>query len=178
MYDPQAEERREWRHRPPAFRASRFFTRVVREACVCWSTLQCAGLLQARCGQVQFVRALFCAFWTDLLAHPAQPLHALDCVVHLVWLDVFKFMNVETFLVHFADEHEGYSIIFSSGWVHYKARQVVRVTITDERVVANIRRGTATRIGQVFDAGSDDFEGIVADGVLLDFRLLATSTAA
>ena len=113
----QAEERRELRHRPVALRASGVGIGLVREARVRRNALQCPGFLYACCGQGQIVRALLFACWMDLFVQPAQPLHARDCVIHLVLLNVFQFVNVETFLVSFGDENEGYSELFSSGWI-------------------------------------------------------------
>ena len=73
----------------------------------------------------------------DLLAHPAQALHALDCIGHLVWLDVLGFVHVESFCVNFVDEGQGDSKLFSSRWVQCEGRQVCQGAIADERVVAN-----------------------------------------
>ena len=128
----QAEERRELRHRAVALRASGVVTGVVREAHVRRNALQCPGFLYACCGQGQIVRALLCACWMDLFVQPAQPLHARDCVIHLVLLNIFQFVNVETFFVSFGDENEGYSELFSSGWIQPKARQAVHVTVADD----------------------------------------------
>ena len=111
----RAEERRELRHRLVALRASGVVIGLVREARVRRNALQCPGFLYACCGQGQIVRALLFACWMDLFVQPAQPLHARDCVIHLVLLNVFQFVNVETFLVSFGDEKEGYSELFSWG---------------------------------------------------------------
>ena len=165
----QAEERRELRHRAVALRASGVVTGVVREAHVRRNALQCPGFLYACCGQGQIVRALLFACWMDLFVQPAQPLHARDCVIHLVLLNIFQFVNVETFFVSFGDENEGYSKLFSSGWIQPKARQVVHVTVADECVVANRRTGIARWIRDVLRVGSDYFVTIVADGKRFGF---------
>ena len=165
----QAEERRELRHRAVALRASGVVTGVVREAHVRRNALQCPGFLYACCGQGQIVRALLFACWMDLFVQPAQPLHARDCVIHLVLLNIFQFVNVETFFVSFGDENEGYSKLFSSGWIQPKARQAVHVTVADECVVANRRTGIARWIRDVLRVGSDYFVTIVADGKRFGF---------
>ena len=54
------------------------------------------------------VRALVSALRVDALAQRAQLLHALDCLVHLVRLDVLKFVDVEALcLVNLREENEG-----------------------------------------------------------------------
>ena len=165
----RAEERRELRHRLVALRVSGVVIGLVREARVRRNALQCTGFLYACCGQGQIVRALLCACWMDLFVQPAQALHARDRVIHLVLLNVFQFVNVETFLVSFGDENEGYSELFSSGWIQPKARQAVHVTVADECVVANRRTGIARWICDVLRAGSDYFVSVVADGKRFGF---------
>ena len=98
-----------------------------------------------------------------MFAPPAQPPHALDGIVHLVRLDVFRFMNMESFVVNFGDENEGHTKILSSGRVESEGRQVAQGTIADECVVANRFSGTASRISHVLNAGSDNFVTIVAN---------------
>ena len=137
----------------------------VREARVRRNALQCPGFLDACCGQGQIVRALLIAFWMDLFVQPAQPLHALDGVTHLVLLNVFQFVYVETFRVSFGDENERYSEFLCSRWIQPKARQAVHVTVADECVVTNRRTGSARWICDVLRAGSDYFVTIVADGM-------------
>ena len=53
------------------------------------------------------VRAFFGGDRVDVLAQPAQLLHADDCVFHLVWLDVLEFVDVEAlFVVSFGEEND------------------------------------------------------------------------
>ena len=114
----------------------------------------------------------------DLLAHPAQALHALDCIGHLVWLDVLGFVHVKSFCVNFVDEGQGDSKLFSSRWVQCEGRQVCQGAIADERVVANRGSRISSWIRHVLNADGDDFVTVSLMGFLSDFRLLATSTAA
>jgi len=80
-------------------------------------------------------------------------------------------MNVEPLLVYSGDEYDGYSKVSPSGWVQTKARQVVQVTIADERVVANRRSGITSWIRHVLDTDSDNFVTIVADGIRVGFTV-------
>ena len=86
-----------------------------------------------------------------MLAHLPQSLHALDCVDHLVWLDVLQLVNVETFFVDFVDEHEGYSEWFASRRVEPETWQMVWRTVADESVVADGVRDGARGVRDVLD---------------------------
>ena len=140
----------------------------VREARVRRNALQCPGFLDACCGQGQIVRALLFACWMDLFVQPAQPLHALDGVIHLVLLNVFQFVYVETFRVSFGDENKRYSEFLCSRWIQPKARQAVHVTVADECVVANRRTGIAR--WQVWCIQTKSFKGAHQKGSRLRYQ--------
>ena len=76
--------------------------RLLWQTGLCRYCLQCPSLL---CGvrrhpfmdERDRVRALFGGDRVDALAQPAQLLHAQDCLLHLLRLDVLEFVDVESF---------------------------------------------------------------------------------
>ena len=100
-----------------------------------------------------------------MLAHRAQALHALDCIEHLMCIDVFDFVHVESFRVNFVDEDQGDSKHFSSRWVQCEEGQVLQGAVADERVFANRGNRITGWIRHVLNAGGDDFVPVFTQGL-------------
>ena len=95
--------------------------RLLWQTGLCRYYLQCPSLL---CGagrhrfihQRDGVRALLGGHRVDALAQPAQLLHAQDCLLHLLRLDVLQFVDVEAlFLVSLREENDGDSKVLATG---------------------------------------------------------------
>ena len=106
------------------------------------------------------MRPLICACRLDVFAKLPKFLPAQHRVVHLVWLNVFQFVNVEALVISFDEQADRTSHSFPTGRIQAESGQIIRSAKPDQRM-ARLRR--TSWVGVVFDARCDDFEACADD---------------
>ena len=93
----------------------------------------------------------------DALAQPAQLLHAQDCLLHLLRLDVLEFVDVEAlFLVSLREENDGDSKGLATGRIQTEAWLTVEGAVSHEGVSADGVVDSSIGVCDVLDIGGDN----------------------
>ena len=108
----------------------------------------------------------------DALAQLTQLLHALDCLLHLLRLDVLQFVDVEAlFLVSFREENDGDPKVLATGRIQTEAWQTVHRAVSHEGVTADGVVDSSPRVCDVLDIGGDNLVAVATDLVRLGFAV-------